>query len=486
MMNEVRLKRILAYSSLLSLSFALAACGSDESDEKGAVGDTCALESSECDSGLSCDPLVSGDGYVCATPVTLKGVVTDALTGDTLASSRVVVLSAEGAPVGDVVYTGEDGAYSVAVSAPRNPDGSLAQDAKWTLTVSAQGYEVFPAGPRPAVPIAATQATAGEDEGSRVIDAANTQVGLLPLSNPESFGRQISGSISADAPGGTLVVAEGALVPAPYAIASRTGEFTIYNVPDGSFELVGYKRGQQLTPSAVDVSNDSREGVVIESSDVTLGGVSGNVNIVNAPGGSLTSVVLVPQSVFDTRLERGPIPLGLRAPGAPSAPSINGAFDFDDVPLGDYVVLAAFENDALVRDPDSSIGGTSLQTVNVTSGESVVMSESFKITEHLAIVGPGADTPEAVGAPVTFSWADDSSEDRYELELYTALGDLVWEDRAINGVSGSANVDLAYSGPALVPGMVYQFRVTSFRDGQGEPTAISRSEDLRGVFEFQQ
>src|SRR5688500_4467277 len=171
MLNEVTLKRFLAYSSLLSLSFAIAACGSDESEEKGAVGDTCALESSECDSGLSCDPLVSGDGYVCATPVTLKGVVTDALTGDTLASSRVVVLSAEGAPVGDVVYTGEDGAYSVAVSAPRNPDGSLAQDAKWTLTVSAQGYEVFPAGPRPAVPIAATQATAGEDEGSRVIDA---------------------------------------------------------------------------------------------------------------------------------------------------------------------------------------------------------------------------------------------------------------------------------------------------------------------------
>lgn len=486
MSNEVTLKKILAYSSLFSLSLAIAACGSDESDEKGAVGDTCTLETSECASGLSCDPLVSGGGYVCATPVTLQGVVTDALTGDTVGSSRVVVLSAEGAPVGDVVFTDEEGAYSVGVSAPRNADGSLAEDAKWTLTVSAQGYQVFPAGPRPAIPISATQATDGEEAGSRVIDAANTQVALLPLGDAESFGRQISGRISADAPGGTLVVAEGATLPAPYAIAGRTGEFTIYNVPEGSFELVGYKRGQQLTPSTVDVSDDSAEGVVIESSDVALGGVSGNVNIVNAPGGSLTSVVLVPQSVFDTRLERGPIPLGLRAPGAPSAPSINGAFDFDDVPLGDYVVLAAFENDALVRDPDASIGGTSLQTVNVTSGESVLMSESFKITEHLAIVGPGADAPEAVGMPVTFSWADDSSEDRYELELYTALGDLVWEDRAVPGVSGSSTVELGYSGPALVPGMVYQFRVTSFRDGQGDPTAISRSEDLRGVFEFQE
>lgn len=484
MRNPVTLKRIVAYSSLLSLSFALAGCGSDESEEHGAVGDTCTLENSECDSGLSCDPLVSGEGYVCATPVTLRGAVSDALTGDPLGSSRVVVLSAEGSPVGDAVFTDEDGAYSVAVSAPRNADGSLAEDAKWTLTVSAQGYQVFPAGPRPAVPISATQAADGEEAGRRVIDAANTQVGLLPLGNPDSFGRQISGRISAGAPGGTLVVAEGATVPAPYAIASRSGEFTIYNVPDGSFALVGYKRGQQLTPSTVDVSDGSVEGVVLESSDVTLGGVSGSVNIVNAPGGSLTSVVLVPESVFDPQLERGPIPLGLRAPGAPSAPSISGAFDFDDVPLGDYVVLAAFENDALVRDPDTSIGGTTLQTVNVSSGESVVMSESFKLTEHLALVGPGADVPEAVSAPVTFRWADDSSEDRYELELYTALGDLVWEDRAVPGVSGSATVELAYAGPALVPGMVYQFRVTSFRDGRNEATAISRSEDLRGVFEL--
>jgi hypothetical protein len=32
--------------------------------------------------------------------------------------------------------------------------------------------------------------------------------------------------------------------------------------------------------------------------------------------------------------------------------------------------------------------------------------------------------------------------------------------------------------------MIYQFRVTSFRDQRGEATAISRSEDLRGVFEY--
>jgi hypothetical protein len=112
------------------------------------------------------------------------------------------------------------------------------------------------------------------------------------------------------------------------------------------------------------------------------------------------------------------------------------------------------------------------------------MDQSFKITEHLAIVGPGADAPEVVSGTPVFRWADDSSEDRYELELYSALGDLVWSDRAIAGVSGSRTVERTYAGPALTRGMIYQFRVTSFRDRRGTATAISRSEDLRGVFSY--
>ncbi|HWO14652.1 MAG TPA: fibronectin type III domain-containing protein, partial [Polyangiaceae bacterium] len=160
------------------------------------------------------------------------------------------------------------------------------------------------------------------------------------------------------------------------------------------------------------------------------------------------------------------------------------AFEIAQVPRGEYVVLAAFENDLLVRDPDTSIGGTQLQHVAVDSGASMAMDQSFKITEHLAIVGPGSETPERVAGPVTFSWADDSSEDRYELELYTALGDLVWEQRAVPSVSGSDTVELSYAGPALTPGMVYQFRVTSMKDGRDGATALSKSEDLRGVFEW--
>jgi hypothetical protein len=468
----------LAYCSLLALSLQFAACGSDEEPRAGQSGDVCTPDGeSACEAGLVCDPRTDGSAFVCGEQAIIQGRVADALNGDALAAGRVVVLGADGSPAADVTYTDSDGGYSAVVTAPRNADGTVAETANWTLGVSAQGYLPFPAGPRPALPISASQMLDG------VIQAPSTDVTLLPLSNPELYARQIDGTISAPAPGGTLVVAEGGDGVAPHAIASRSGDFTIFNVPSGAFELAGYKRGQQLERTAVDTRDASVSGARLEPSDVALGSVSGNVNIVNAPGGSMTSVVLVPESLYDARLERGAIPLGLRAPGLPEAPSVSGAFAVDQVPQGDYVVLAAFENDLLVRDPDTSIGGTTIQHVTVGSGESVVMDQSFKITEHLAIVGPGAEMPEPVSGTPTFSWTDDSSEDRYELELYTALGDLVWEQRAVPSGRGAA-VELPYAGPALVAGMVYQFRVTSFRDRSGVVTAISKSEDLRGVFEY--
>ena len=144
---------------------------------------------------------------------------------------------------------------------------------------------------------------------------------------------------------------------------------------------------------------------------------------------------------------------------------------------------AAFENDVLVRDPDDSIAGTAIQEVSVAGGD-IEVEDAFKVTESLAVIGPGADRPEEVSGTPTFEFADDSSEDRYEVVVFDALGELVWEDLMVPGVSGAETVTVPYGGPALTLGMYYQFRATSFRDTpQGSP-AISRTEDLRGVFVF--
>lgn len=99
----------------------------------------------------------------------------------------------------------------------------------------------------------------------------------------------------------------------------------------------------------------------------------------------------------------------------------------------------------------------------------------------MPVVSPGAEEPEAVTGAFDLSWEDDSSEDTYDLTIFDALGAVTWELSGIVGPGGSDPVVVTYEGPALMPGMFYQFRAMSIKDG----VPISATEDLRGVFTSQ-
>jgi hypothetical protein len=150
---------------------------------------------------------------------------------------------------------------------------------------------------------------------------------------------------------------------------------------------------------------------------------------------------------------RGEVPRGLRAPRT-GVPNVAGDFSIDGVPDGSYVVLAAYENDDLVRDPDTNISGTDFVRIDVSidDGRTLSMSDSFKVTEALAVFAPGATEPEAVNTAPTLRWADDSSEDWYDVRVFDAFGDEVWSSLELPGVSGQDEVSVEYGGP-LDPGM---------------------------------
>jgi hypothetical protein len=456
-----------------------------------------------CAPGLSCEPVDgTDDQYVCGTTVEIRGLVTDSMSGDPIEGALVAALNESSEPVTDVVATDSCGNYVLPVSVRRTADGEFAETPKWTLNVSAQDYLPFPAGVRPALPIdladampdpdasetsgGATDTAGGEAYVSDVIINGATSVALIRLPSGETGGAIVSGTVAGEGVAGMLVVAEGGGGPrAPYGIVDLSGHYTLFNVPDGENTIRGYRRGVEVEPAVVMASGEAIEDVDLPlvTADVDdLGTVNGSLNIVNAPGGSVTSVVLVPVSVYNDLLERGPVPVGLRVPDPPLPPDVSGQFGFEAVPSGTYKVLVAFENDFLVRDPDEGIAGTAILEITLGMGEDLDLADSFKVTEALEVFGPGRDMPEAVDAMPVLTWADDSSEDGYDVKVFNALGDQVWET-TIPGVSGSEQVELAYGGPALEPGMYYQFRATSFRNQPGgEVLYISRTEDLRGVF----
>jgi hypothetical protein len=262
------------------------------------------------------------------------------------------------------------------------------------------------------------------------------------------------------------------------AIADTSGSFAIFNLDAGTYEVAAYAKGVNYTQVSTDVTAGlaAPAHLLIDGSKPTST-VSGSVNLVNPESGEATSVILVLESTFNPTLLRGETPPGLRAPAPGIAPNITNAFSIDGVPTGRYVVLAAFENDNLVRDPDTAIGGTQIAHIQVVSGANNPIATSFKITGALDVLGPGAEAPEAVTTKPLLRWKRDPGADRYTVRVYDALGGEVWSKTDILP-PGSADLSVPYEGP-LDTGMYYQFRAWSIKQGG---TFISTTEDLRGLF----
>jgi hypothetical protein len=469
------------FVSSLSL-LGLVHCGDDDGNESkpGGPGSVCDPIAPNCAELLVCAELASG-AHQCHPQIVLHGEVRDSASGQAIEGAQVIAIDEEGTAITDVARTDAQGHYELSVPVIRNDDGSPA-DASITLRVAAQSYLPFPSGARVALPIELDSADA-EEHGYSIRNPL-TRVDLIPFESGERS--QISGSIVTldgalpNDGAGVLVVATGA-DGAVSGVSDRLGGFSIFNLPAGDYELKAYGAGVQIESKSVSVPADPLTGVELRQLDQPTTTVSGSVQIVNAKGGSATSVVLVVEDTFDPNIARGEVPRGLRAPKA-GDPSVSGSFSISGVPQGNYVVLAAFENDSLVRDPDTNIGGTDYVRLEVAGQPTLNIAESFKVTEALSTMTPGADGPEPVAAKPVLTWADDSSEDWYDLRVFDAFGDEVWTSLKIPGVSGSGTASTAYEGP-LEPGMYYQFRVSSWRQpGNGQAAPISATEDLRGVF----
>ncbi|MCB9606599.1 MAG: hypothetical protein H6716_08415 [Polyangiaceae bacterium] len=441
------------------LGLTFAACGGDDDPPKQEPKGCDLVAQTGCEEDQVCEETVGGEP-ACYAPVSVTGKVFDTADNSAIEAALVVARDANGAAVSSVAVTDEEGNYDLRVPVQRNADGTPVSTS-YTLRADASGYLSFPKPPRVALPVDVSLV----DGDGKVANVA-TDIGLIALGAADGLGA-VSGHVNADNPGGTLVVAGGET-----GIADSDGAYTVFNVPAGSVGVHGYASGLELTPNTADVkAGETTEGVDLEAAGEATAVVSGQIQIVNGGGASVTSVILVPEETFDETALRGEAPRGLRAA------DVSGAWSIAGVPKGRYVVLAAFENDGLVRDPDTSIGGTELVRIDVT-GNDLPISEGFKVTGALAVFSPGGDGPEGVSGNPVFEWEDDSSEDMYRVTLFDALGTQVWETEGNFDPGGSKPATVTYDGPALTPGMYYQYRAISLKSG----VPISSTEDLKGVF----
>lgn len=445
----------------LFLLVCLVACGDDPEQSP------CNLAAnSGCHEGRVCEAVVGGEP-TCFDPVEVHGRVTDIDTDRAISGAQVVAVDINGGAASSVAISGSDGRYSLPVPTPRNADGSPTS-LTMTLRADAAGYRTFPSGARVAIPLDVSVATNGD--GEYVVKSPVTDIALFALAGAGAGELHGTVEIPEEHPG-VIVVAELAGVGAA-GIVSRDGKYSILNLTPGHYAVRAYTKGHVYAPAEIDVSGSTKLDLALSADAAST--LNGMVQIVNGGGNTQTSVVLFVESTFDAATGRGAQPPGLRAPES-GPPTVADAFSIAGVPPGRYVVVAAFENDNLVRDPNACISGTADVHVEVPVGQVVQVPDSFKVTEALAIRTPGATAAEMVTGPPTLTWADDSSETEYLVEVFDALGELAWSTTVPAG--SGADVSVAYAGP-MTSGMYYQWRVTSRKNACN----LSRSEDLRGVF----
>ncbi len=433
-----------------------------------------------CPQEQICEQVQGGGKPMCFQPVQIEGKVFDLASGAGIEGAQVTALDANGAPAGSVAVTGKDGRYALRVPSLRTDDKGAFVGKKITLRASATNYQTFPSGLRVSLPIDTAAAARSEESQPFVLEGGLTDIGLIALPDAEKNRPSISGTVAVAAgQKGVLVVAESSSPPGYSAIADDSGAFKIFNVPPGTYKVQAYSRRASYT--AVDVTvaqGQDATGVKLERSGAPTATVSGTVQLVSGAAGP-TSVVMVVESTFNQSLVRGEVPPGLRAPEPGTAPNVSGAWSIDGVPDGKYVVLAAFENDGNVRDPDPKISGTQLQRLTVANGQAS-LQPAFKVTGAIQMVSPGAgDAIDTVSGQPKLTWKPYSSAKSYTVTLFDQLGEQKWQ-KDVLAITGS-DVSVTYDGPALTSGGVYQWRATAIGNLNNP---ISQTEDLRGVFLF--
>lgn len=433
---------------------------------------TCKLtDPKSCTNGTVCER-VKGEGTpYCFQPVLLKGTVKVFGSMTPINNAEVTAVDVLGIPAGSVAKSDGNGDWSMRIETERSDTKGTPLFRTVKLRASAQDHAPFPSGVRTHLPIDMSAAKSEGDGKPYSLANSLTDLTLSALPDAEKGLPAVSGTVEL---GSTqpLVVLEGTK---SYATSpDGTGAWKIFNVAPGAYKAKAYAKGLNYGSPDVTVPAGGPDvtGVAIAKNTNGTATLSGMVTLVAGANNAGTSVVVAVEATFIDALARGELVPGLRAPETGS-PNVKGSYTIEGVPDGKYVVLAAFENDGNVRDPDPSIAGTQLARITVTNG-TASSNPSFKVTGAVEVVGPGGgDTIEEVTGTPSFNWKAYPSAKTYELVVYSANGVKVWENLAVN------DPPAAYNGPMLKAGVVYQWRVTA-KDNAQNP--ISLTEDLKGLF----
>jgi hypothetical protein len=343
------------------------------------------------------------------------------------------------------------------------------------LKLSAQNYLALPAPGMEAVPFTIVK-DEEKHQAYELIPSAVTNSGMIT-------GKIGEGS---DGIAGVLVVAEDANGNAYSTVTDKDGNYTIFNVPAGTYGVTGFVANYNSGTTEVAVtSGQASEGVNVALTDGANGTLSGMVKNI-ATGNKDVDVSLVHPITKET------------IPGLVTQ-SVSGQYEISNIPDGHYIARATYKNDERVMDPDR-IAKFGEPEVTFSGGSSSELT--FDITGSITLSSPTNAAASVVPVEVTsttpvFSWNAYSSTSDYVIEVTDATtGVVVWGGFDKSGelpqknivIESVTSVTFNYDGTAsiagLVPGRIYRWRIFASKDDQNSTTGwtlISASEEQMGL-----
>lgn len=404
-------------------------------------------------------------------PITGKLIITvaDQASDAKLSGAQIILFNADSnSPTGSINISDENGILSIDLL----PGNYFAKYYK-------QGYESVPARGMEAVPFTVMAGQTTEQLAELLVTSV-TSPGLIR-------GKVTAGS----GIGGVLIVAENDLGSDAFStVSAEDGSYSIFNVPEGNYQVRGYVIGYNSNEVATAViAGTEVAGVDLALTTGATGSLTGTVRNLAASNKDVDVSLVHP-------LTKETIP-GL------STKSSSQAYSITKIPDGVYIARATFKNDQRVMDPDR-IAKFGEPIVTFTGSSTIDLT--FDVTDHVSLLGPSNESASVQpvlstsGTP-TFSWTDYSSTSDYVIEIIDAsTGAVVWGGFDTTGdlpskkiiiPSSQTTIDYNSDGkaivPELVPGRIYRWRIFASKNDQNSPTGwtlISASEDQMGLIQI--
>lgn len=287
--------------------------------------------------------------------------------------------------------------------------------------------------------------------------------------------------------GGFLVIASSSGQNTEYhTYSSSDGYFVLFNVPFDSYKVEAIKSGYQAAnqPQIILSAGTPKATVQINVNQITGSQLKGKVTFL-ASQNAIVDVSLLEKTSHSV------------VNGLTTKIDTSRNYSINNIPAGEFVAWASFENDGYVMDPDWIFKNPGALFVSFTTGDTAKVRD-FSVTDAISLVAPTNPANSIIPAVAdsivpTFFWNAYPQTKEYIIEVRDINGNLVWGGFENNGHIRHAKIPKEWNSvifnfdgsalSSLQSGNIYQWRIYSDDDATDNiQKLLSRSEDLMGLF----